>query len=77
LKKGKKLCNVCARYLNGRSLAIRDLRATNIADIAVCSVVKGELFYGAIKNNNLERTLTRQQEFLNLSKSLRSLQTYL
>ncbi|WP_414544428.1 type II toxin-antitoxin system tRNA(fMet)-specific endonuclease VapC [Nostoc sp. CCY0012] len=63
--------NVCARYLNGRSLAIRErLRATNIADIAVCSVVKGELFYGAIKSNNPEITLARQQEFLKLFVSL-------
>ncbi|BAY02354.1 PIN domain-containing protein [Anabaena sp. CCAP 1446/1C] len=59
--------NVCARYLNGKSLAIRQrLGSTNIADIAVCSVVKGELFYGAMKSNNLEKTLDRQQEFLKL-----------
>ncbi|MFM6477680.1 MAG: type II toxin-antitoxin system VapC family toxin, partial [Dolichospermum sp.] len=63
--------NVCARYLNGKSLAIRQrLRSTNIADIAVCSVVKGELFYGAMKSNNLEKTLDRQQEFLKLFVSL-------
>ena len=63
--------NVCARYLNGRSLAIRKrLQSTNIADIAVCSVVKGELFFGAIKSNNPERTLARQQEFLKLFVSL-------
>lgn len=63
--------NVCARYLNGRSLAIRQrLRSTNLADIAVCSVVKGELFYGAMKSNNLEKTLARQQEFLKLFVSL-------
>ena len=63
--------NVCARYLNGKSWAIRQrLRSTNIADIAVCSVVKGELFYGAMKSNNLEKTLDRQQEFLKLFVSL-------
>ncbi|MBE9232112.1 type II toxin-antitoxin system VapC family toxin [Cuspidothrix issatschenkoi LEGE 03284] len=63
--------NVCARYLNGKSLAIRQrLRSTNLADIAVCSVVKGELFYGAMKSNNLEKTLDRQQEFLKLFVSL-------
>ncbi|MDB9534938.1 type II toxin-antitoxin system VapC family toxin [Dolichospermum planctonicum CS-1226] len=63
--------NVCARYLNGKSLAIRQrLRSTNLADIAVCSVVKGELFYGAMKSNNLEKTLDRQQEFLKLFISL-------
>jgi len=63
--------NVCARYLNGKSLAIRQrLRSTNLADIAVCSVVKGELFYGAMKSNNLEKTLDKQQEFLKLFVSL-------
>ncbi len=63
--------NVCARYLNGKSLTIRQrLRSTNVADIAVCSVVKGELFYGAMKSNNLEKTLTKQQDFLKLFISL-------
>ena len=59
--------NVCVRYLNGRSLAIRQrLEATDAADIAVCSVVKAELFYGANRSNNPQRTLANQQQFLNL-----------
>jgi tRNA(fMet)-specific endonuclease VapC len=63
--------NVCARYLNGKSLTIRQrLRSTKLTDIAVCSVVKGELFYGAMKSNNLEKTLARQQDFLKLFISL-------
>ncbi|MEA5601602.1 type II toxin-antitoxin system tRNA(fMet)-specific endonuclease VapC [Nostoc sp. UHCC 0252] len=63
--------NVCARYLNGRSLLIRErLRSTNVKDIAVCSVVKAELFYGAMRSNNPTRTLAKQQEFLNLFVSL-------
>lgn len=57
--------NVCVRYLNGKSLAIRQrLRSTNIADVAVCSVVKGELFYGAMKSNDFEITFAKQQNFL-------------
>ncbi|WP_419756919.1 type II toxin-antitoxin system VapC family toxin [Anabaena sp. FACHB-595] len=44
--------------------------STNVKDIAVCSVVKAELFYGAMKSNNPERTLARQQQFLNLFVSL-------
>lgn len=63
--------NVCARYLNGKSPAIRErLRATKREDIAVCSVVKAELFYGAMRSNNSEITLTRQLKFLNLFVSL-------
>jgi tRNA(fMet)-specific endonuclease VapC len=63
--------NVCIRYLNGRSVAIRErLRTTRVADIAVCSVVKAELFYGAMRSNNPEQSLARQQQFLNLFVSL-------
>lgn len=63
--------NVCARYLNGKSPAIRErIRATKRDDIAVCSVVKAELFYGAIRSNNPQKTLANQQQFLNLFVSL-------
>ncbi|MGB3572754.1 MAG: PIN domain-containing protein, partial [Phormidesmis sp.] len=45
--------NVCVRFLNGRSAAVRDrLLATATEDIAVCSVVKAELFYGAMRSAN-------------------------
>lgn len=63
--------NVCARYLNGKSPAIRErIRATSRDDIAVCSVVKAELFYGAMRSNNPQKTLANQQQFLNLFVSL-------
>jgi tRNA(fMet)-specific endonuclease VapC len=63
--------NVCVRYLNGRSLSVRErLQATDVEDVAVCSVVKAELFYGAMKSNNPQRTLANQQQFLNLFASL-------
>ena len=42
----------------------------SIAEIAVCSVVKGELFYGAIRSANIERNLRLQQEFLSQFVSL-------
>ncbi|NEP19804.1 MAG: type II toxin-antitoxin system VapC family toxin, partial [Leptolyngbya sp. SIO4C1] len=53
--------NVCVVYLNGRSAAVRDRL---LEEMAVCSVVKAELFYGAMRSNNPTRTLERQQEFL-------------
>ena len=57
--------NVCVMHLNGRSESVRDrLLTTPIQDMAVCSVVKAELFYGAMKSNNPIRTLERQQQFL-------------
>jgi tRNA(fMet)-specific endonuclease VapC len=62
--------NVCIRYLNGRSLSVRErLQSTDVEDIVVCSVVKAELFYGAMKSNNPSRTLSNQQQFLNLFAS--------
>lgn len=63
--------NVCARYLNGRAPGVRTrIRSTKREDIAVCSIVKAELFYGAMRSNDLERTLLKQQQFLNLFVSL-------
>ncbi len=41
-----------------------------LEDMAVCSVVKAELFYGALRSNNPTRTLERQQEFLGRFASL-------
>ena len=38
--------------------------------MAVCSVVKAELFYGALRSNNPTRTLERQQKFLGRFASL-------
>lgn len=63
--------NVCVVYLNGRSASVRDrLLATPAEEIAVCSVVKAELFYGAFRSNNPKRTSERQQAFLSRFVSL-------
>ena len=63
--------NVCVVYLNGRSSSVRGrLLATPAEEIAVCSVVKAELFYGAFRSNNSKRTLERQQAFLSRFVSL-------
>jgi tRNA(fMet)-specific endonuclease VapC len=57
--------NVCVMYLNGRSISVRDrLHSISIEEMAVCSIVKAELFYGAMRSNNPTRTLERQQNFL-------------
>jgi len=63
--------NICVLYLNGKSLKVwQRLRATDVQDIVVCSVVKAELFYGAWKSNNPEKTLAKQQRFLAVFDSL-------
>lgn len=63
--------NVCVMYMNGRSQSVRDrVLSTPTNEMAVCSVVKAELFYGAMRSTNLARTLERQQGFLNRFLSL-------
>lgn len=63
--------NVCVVYLNGRSISVSErLRSIPVEAIAVCSVVKTELFYGAMRSNNPTRTLERQQDFLSRFVSL-------
>jgi tRNA(fMet)-specific endonuclease VapC len=63
--------NVIVIYLNQRSLILRErLEAIAPEDIAVCSVVKFELFYGAMRSGNPRRNLARQQDFLNFFVSL-------
>lgn len=63
--------NVIAIYLNQRSLILREkLESINPEDIAICSVVKFELFYGAMRSGNPLRNLSRQQEFLDMFVSL-------
>jgi tRNA(fMet)-specific endonuclease VapC len=56
--------NTCILYLNGRSVGITSkLQSLLPEDIAVCSVVKAELFYGAMKSANQQDSLKKQQEF--------------
>ena len=63
--------NVCIRYLNGRSPAVRKrLESLRPADIAVCSVVKAELLAGAQKSRYPERTLANVRKFLASFRSL-------
>lgn len=57
--------NTCIRYLNGYAPAVRQrLRALQPADVAVCSIVKAELFFGAMRSQNPARSLLAQQQFL-------------
>lgn len=57
--------NTCIRHLNQRSATITArLHATQDSDIAVCSVVKGELFLGAMKSQSPETTMLKQQAFV-------------
>jgi tRNA(fMet)-specific endonuclease VapC len=63
--------NVCIVYLKGRNLNLKlRLDAISVEEIAVCSVVKAELCYGAMKSANSERNFALQQAFLNQFVSL-------
>lgn len=57
--------NLCIRHLNQRSEAITQrLSSLNETAIAVCSVVKADLYYGAMKSRNPQQTLFKQRVFL-------------
>lgn len=57
--------NVCIIYLKGRNLNLKQrLESVPIKEIAVCSIVKSELCFGAMKSANPERNFALQQAFL-------------
>ncbi len=57
--------NTCIRYMNGRSAAIRSKLPTVPArEIVVCSVVRGELAYGAARSRTPQESTAKQQHFL-------------
>jgi tRNA(fMet)-specific endonuclease VapC len=63
--------NVCIAYLNGRSSnVVQRLRDVSPSEIAVCSVVKAELFFGAMRSRNPTMTLAQQRAFLDQFISL-------
>jgi tRNA(fMet)-specific endonuclease VapC len=63
--------NTCIRYLNGRSPSVlQKLDTLPETDICVCSIVKFELRYGALRSEFVEKTLAKQEKFLNRFVSL-------
>lgn len=63
--------NTCIVYINGRSPSVRDqLLHQRATDVGVCSVVKAELFTGAMKSVDPSRTLAKQIGFLERFVSL-------
>ncbi len=63
--------NACVRYLNGRAVRVRNKLATMPPGaVGVCSVVKAEMYAGAMKSNDPARTRSAQQAFFNQFLSL-------
>jgi tRNA(fMet)-specific endonuclease VapC len=57
--------NVCIRYLTGRSIPVKNrIESINDSSLFLCSVVRGELEYGARKSNNPDRSLQTLKGFL-------------
>ena len=56
--------NSCIGFLNGRSARIRQrLEASRPGEVTLCSVVKAELFYGAMKSARISENLARIEAF--------------
>lgn len=56
--------NACIGYLTGRSPTIATrLASTPPSDVALCSVVKAELLFGARKSNRVEENVERLSTF--------------
>lgn len=56
--------DTCIRYINGRSLSIRRrLTVVPRQEVALCDVVKLELYYGAYKSSRSEQNLTKLATF--------------
>lgn len=56
--------NTCIAYINGRSIAIRErLDSLSPDDVAICDVVKYELYYGAYKSAKPRENLASLSEF--------------
>lgn len=63
--------NTCIRYLNGRAPQVRTrLEATLREQVVVCSIVKAEMFAGARRSADVERSLERQEAFFSRFVSL-------
>lgn len=57
--------NVCIRFITGRCLPLKEkIENTDISSMLICSVVRGELEYGARKSNNPEKALSVLKKFL-------------
>lgn len=63
--------NTCIRYLNGSSVSVFErLDSLPESEIVVCSIVKFELHYGALRSNRTDKTLEQQATFLQRFRSL-------
>lgn len=56
--------NTCIQYLNSRnSSVVKKLKTLSPSDIALCDIVKSELYYGAYKSQSKKENLSVLNEF--------------
>jgi len=56
--------NICINFLKGNRNLIQKVQSFSPDEITLCSIVKAELFYGAMRSNNPTRTNAIQQAFV-------------
>ena len=63
--------NTCIQFLNSRNSALqRRLAAISRDDVAICQIVKAELFYGAYRSSRREANLALLAKFFSQIVSL-------
>ena len=63
--------NACIIYIKNSISGIRlKLESLPKSEIAICSIVKAEMFYGSMKSHNPRKSLYEQNEFLSQFQSL-------
>lgn len=63
--------NVCIAFLNGTDPSVRDrLRMLPPDELALCSIVKAELLYGARRSAHVDENLDKLQRFFEPFASL-------
>lgn len=56
--------NICIKFLNGQSASVRQrFESLPSSDLALCSIVKAELFYGAMKSERPQANLEKLHYF--------------
>jgi len=63
--------NIYIAYLNGRSLNVkRNFLQNSPSEIFLCSIVKAELIYGAMKSKKVEQNIEKLEQFFKQFSSL-------
>ncbi len=62
--------NVCIKYLNGQNDTVRNhIKSLQPNQIVLCSIVKAELIYGAMKSKKSKKNLMKIQNFTSYFES--------